>query len=280
MSLRRRFGPIRHALAGLVLILAAGAFAAPAGAAPSIAPHFAVYRLTLGKSRGNGAGSVTQARGQIEFQWSEGCDGWTVSQRTRLILTSAQGQDFQSGWSMKAWESKDGLSYRFSIRRMENDAPVEETVGEARLEGPGRGGRVVYSVPEARELVLPEGTLFPTQHSFELLAAAARKDLLLWRTVFDATGGNPLFGVNAAVARSFPSDSPPSFDSPLLKGLPSWRMRLAYFGPDEQKAEPDHEQVQRIYANGVVDEVRFEYPDFALSASLERLDALPPPDCP
>ena len=56
-------------------------------------------------------------------------------------------------------------------------------------------------------------------------------------------------------------------------------MRLAYFDAEGQGAEPEHEQSQRIYANGVVDELRFEYPDFALNASLERLEELPRPDC-
>lgn len=279
MSLNRRLRLLPIALAGLVLALAGIGFTPPASAAPTIAPHFAVYRLSLGKSSG-GSGSVAHARGRIEFQWSEGCDGWTVNQRTRLILTSSQGQEFQSGWTLKAWESKDGLSYRFSIRRIENDAAVEETEGKARLDGSGQGGRVVYSAPEAREMVLPEGTLFPTKHSFELLAAAARNELLLWRTVFDATGGEALFGVNAAMGKPIPADTPAAFDSPLIQGQPSWRMRLAYFNSDEQQSEPDHEQMQRVYANGVVDELQFEYPDFALNASLERLEALPPPDCP
>lgn len=279
MFLSRRLRLLPMALAGLMQILAGAAFAPPAGAAPTIAPHFAVYRLSLGKS-GDGSGSVAHARGRIEFQWSEGCDGWTVSQRTRLILTSIQGHDFQSGWTLKAWESKDGLSYRFTIRRIENDSAVEETEGKAQLDGSGLGGRVVYTAPEPREMALPEGTLFPTQHSFELLAAAARNELLLWRTVFDATGGEALFGVNAALGRPIPADTPPAFDSPLIAGQPSWRMRLAYFNTDEQQSEPDHEQMQRIYANGVVDELQFEYPDFALNASLERLEALPRPDCP
>ncbi len=279
MSMSRCQRLLAIALAGLALAAGMAGFAPPVGAAPTIAPHFAVYRLSLGKS-GGGSGSVAHARGRIEFQWSEGCDGWTVSQRTRLILTSSQGQDFQSGWTLKAWESKDGLSYRFTIRRMENDSAVEKTEGQARLDGSGLGGRVVYTAPEAREVTLPEGTLFPTQHSFELLAAAERNELLLWRTVFDATGGEALFGVNAAMGRAIPADTPPAFDSPLIEGLRSWRMRLAYFNSDEQQAEPDHEQMQRVYANGVVDELQFEYPDFALNASLERLEALPQPDCP
>ncbi len=251
--------------------------AAPASAAPTIAPHIAVYKLSLSKSKGTR--SVVQAAGRIEFKWVEGCDGWTISQRTELVLTDPEGADFLSGWTMDTWESRDGLSYRFSIRRVQENTEPVVTRGKARLEGPGLGGQVRYSAPEGRWLDLPAGTVFPTRHSLDLLAAAARDEVLMWRTVFDGAGDEGLFGVNAAIAQAIPAGTLPSFDSSLIAAMPSWRMRLAFFGSDEQEAEPEHEQGQRIYANGVVDELEFDYSDFALKGSLERLEALPPPDC-
>jgi hypothetical protein len=275
---RRGFFGIKT-LPGLVAVLALSVAAggSPVSAA-AIAPHFAVYKLSLGKS--HGSRGVTHASGRIEFKWIEGCDGWTINQRTRMVLTSSQGQDFQSIWTLDAWESKDGLSYRFAIRRAEGAQDPEETRGKARLEGSGLGGRVDYSSPEGRVLILPAGTVFPTRHSQDVLAAATRREFLLWRTVFDGTGGEGLFGVNAAVAQTIPAETAPSFDSPLIAGVPSWRMQLAYFDTKEQSPEPDHEQALRIYANGVIDQLEFDYTDFALKASLEQLEALPPPDCP
>jgi hypothetical protein len=266
----------------LVSVLAAGlALSAAAGSTPvsaaTIAPHFAVYELSLGKSRGNSG--VTHASGRIEFKWAEGCDGWTISQRTRMVLTSSQGQDYQSSWTLDAWESKDGLSYRFVVRRAQGQQPPEETRGKAQLEGAGLGGRVHYSAPEERILTLPAGTIFPTQHSQEVLAAAAREELLLWRTVFDGTGEKGLFGVNATIGRKISAGTAPVFDSQLVAGVASWRIHLAYFDTEEKSPEPDHVQELRIFANGVVDQLEFDYTDFALKASLEELEALPPPDC-
>ena len=279
MPVRRGFhssGPRAGLVTLLSLLMVVGG--SPVSAAPKIAPHFAVYKLSLGKSSGGRA--VTHASGRIEFEWSEGCDGWTISQRTLMVLSSSQGRALQSSWALDAWESKDGLSYRFAVRRAEGGRDPVETRGKARLDGPNLGGRVDYSAPEERMAVLPKGTVFPTRHSLDVLAAAAGRELLLWRTVFDGTGAEGLFGVNAAVAQAMPSSAPPSFESPLIAGVASWRMRLAYFDVDQQTAEPDHEQALRIYENGVVDELEFDYSDFALKASLERLEALPPPDCP
>ncbi len=271
----RRFGSLAGLIALASILVASGV--PPAQATPRIAPHIAVYKLSLGKTKGGQA--VTHASGRIEFKWSESCDGWAVSQRTLMVLSNAQGRDLQSSWTLDAWESKDGLSYRFAVRRAQGGEEPVETRGKARLDGLELGGRVDYSAPEARTATLPKGTVFPTKHSLDVLEAAAGRELLLWRTVFDGTGDEGLFGVNAAVAQSIPPDTAPSFDSPLIAGVQSWRMRLAYFNVDQEAAEPDHEQALRIYANGVVDELEFDYSDFALEASLERLEPLPSPDC-
>lgn len=278
MALRwvfRGFVPLAGLVIPLSVMLAAGG--APAHATPRIAPHVAVYKLSLGKTKGGQA--VTHATGRIEFKWREGCDGWTVSQRTFMVLGNSQGRDLQSSWTLDAWESNDGRSYRFAVRRARGGEDPVETRGKARIDGPDLGGRADYSAPEERMVILPKGTIFPTQHSLDVLTAAAGRELLLWRTVFDGTGTEGPFGVNVAVAQSISPGTAPSFDSPLITGVQSWRMRFAYFDVGQQAAEPDHEQSLRIYANGVVDELEFDYSDFALEASLERLEALPSPDC-
>lgn len=250
----------------------------PGIAGPAVAPHSAVYKLTLGGS--SDLAAVADANGRINFKWIEGCDGWTVDQRTHLVMTNTRGQDVESGWVLNAWESKDGLSYRFLLKRAYADGAPEETRGKARLDGPGLGGVVTFSEPDRDPVILPAGTVFPTRYTEELLEAGARGEVIFWRYLFDGAGDESFFGVNAAISRAIPAEAAPSFDSPLTTGQASWRMRLAYFGGDNQASEPDHEQGQRIYASGIVDELTFEYAGFVLEASLEQLEALPPPDCP
>ena len=269
---------IRHIRIAVCLAAAALAMASPGLASPAVAPHSAVYRLTLSDS--SDLMGVAAANGRIDFKWIEGCDGWTVDQRTYLVLTNRQGQDVESGWVLNAWESKDGLSYRFSLRRAYANGSPEETRGKARLEGPGLGGVVTFSEPVQDPIVLPAGTVFPTRYTEELLEAGARGEVTFWRYLFDGASEESFFGVNAAISRAIPAEAAPSFDSPLTRGQASWRMRLAYFGGDRQASEPDHEQTQRLYASGIVDDLTFEYDDFVLEASLERLEALSPPVCP
>ena len=263
--------------AGLLLCLVAGASGAAWGAAGFV-PHRALYGLSLADSR-SGSASFTHAVGKLEFSWSDVCDGWAVTQRTHINLTGLDGREIAFGWTLSSWEAKDGLLYRFFIRRLQGEGEAEERRGQARLSGPGGPGEAVYDMPEAQTLALPAGTVFPTQHSLDLLEAAGRGAFPLWRIVFDGAGDDGLFGINAALVQALPPSVAPSFDFPILQNVPSWRMDMAHFELDNRSGEPAHEQSLRLYQNGIVDELLLDYGDFALDARLADIEALPAPDC-
>ena len=222
---------------------------------------------------------VTQAEGRLEYEWDDVCDGWTVRQRTLLTMVHRSGQSFQSNWAINSWESKDGLSYRFFIRRLLAGGETLETRGSAKLEAEGGAGAASFTLPEERQIELPRGTIFPTQHSLEVIKAVESGEVPLWRVVFDGSGDEGLYGINVALARSLPPDLKASIDTPLVRGLPSWRVGVAYFGMESDAAEPEFEQEMRLFANGVVDNLLLDYGDFTLDAALADLEELPAPDC-
>jgi hypothetical protein len=265
------------ALAAVVVWGAVPASVSPASAGPVIMPHRAVYDLSLAKAAG--AGAITQAKGKLEFEWADACANWTVSQRTRVQLVASSGQVVEFGWSLNALEAKDGSAYRFFIRRLNVGEAPEEVRGEATLNGPGKGGLATYEEPDKREVTLPKGTLFPSAHSLVLLEAAERGTFPVGRVVFDGSGDQGIFFVNAVMSRELAPDVQLPLDSPLLRGQKSWRVNLAFFSLDESVAEPEHEQALRMYANGVVDDLILDYGDFSLRASLKALEALPPAGC-
>ncbi len=250
---------------------------AEAAEAAEFLPHRAVYDLSLAKTRSSG--NMVRASGKLEFEWADVCTGWTVSQRTRVQMATSEGQTIDFGWSLSALESRDGRRYRFFIRRFNPDGSDEEVRGEARFPAPGARGVAVFHAPESRRVTLPKGTLFPTAHSLALMEAAAKGELPLWRTMFEGSGDDGRFGVNAALGEALAEDAPKGFESPLLRDQKSWRLRLAYFGMDEAVSEPEHEQALRLYANGIVDEMLLDYGSFVLRADLTVLEALPPLDC-
>lgn len=264
----------------IVLCLAgwlSGLVAGPLMAAPAqIQSHEATYLLRLTETSGTG---ISDARGRIEFQWAESCDGWRVNQKTYLVLTDADGRDHESGWTLKAWEAKDGLRYLFDLERVEKGEEPLRTKGLATLDGPGLGGKVRYELPRKRQQALPPDTVFPTQHTQQILRAAETRELLLWRHIFDGTDDEEPYGVNALIGRQVGADEPPRTANPMLDDQPSWRIQLVFFLPDERISDPDHTQVQRLYANGVVDELTFIYEDFSLTASLQSLKPIPASTC-
>lgn len=260
----------------LFLVSVGVAMASSTVGAAGIAPHRAIYELRLDTDAGGG--TIAAARGKLQFEWADGCTAWLVSQRTRVQLYPNEGRIIDFGWTLNSRESKDGLSYRFFIRRTENNETVEMQSGRASLDD-GKGGTVRFEAPEARKIRLPPGTMFPTAHSLQLIDSAKQGLLPFWRVVFDGSDEEGLFGVNAALIKAVPADTDIAFDSPLMQGQPSWRMHLAYFGMDETVAEPEFEQALRLFANGVVDELVLDYGDFALRADLETLEALPLSGC-
>ena len=264
-------------LIAVLAALAAGPGGWRAANAAGFLPHRAVYDLSLAKS--SSGGTMARAEGKLEFEWADVCTGWTVSQRTRVRMVTNEGRAIEFGWSLNALESRDGRRYRFFIRRINADGSDEDVRGEARLPAPGLRGTAVFDAPKSRTVALAKGTLFPTAHSLALMEAAAKDALPLWRTVFDGSGDDGRFGVNAALTEALAADARKGFQSPLLRGQESWRLRLAYFGMDETVSEPEHEQALRIYANGIVDEMLLDYGEFVLRADLELLEALAPLDC-
>ncbi len=274
MSPALRFS--RPLIAGLVLLTLplTEAFAG----AVEILPHRAVYRMELSALRGGS--SVVDVTGRMDFEWRDTCDAWTWSQRMRILVGYGDGNEIDFRLTLNTWESKDGLNYRFFIRQRTGGGEGEETRGKAQLEGPGKAGQASLALPDEKTIPLPPGTLFPTEHTQVLLESAGREVWPLWRTVFDGSGEGGLFGVSAALVEAVEPESDVAEGLEAIKDQPSWRLRLAYFDlSDPVAAEPEQEQALRIYANGVLDELVLDFPEFSVRAVLEELQPLETPGC-
>ncbi len=282
VSTKRMAWGTRRLFRALLCSLAAfavGALAMPAGvtAAVGLTPHRAIYSLGLGTARSDS--NISQAQGRMEFEWDDVCDGWTMSQRASLTLLHRSGGEVTLNWTMNSWESKDGLRYRFFVHDFPPDGEDVVVKGAARLDGPGEGGVAIYRGPEERRLELPRGTLFPTEHSLEMMAQAERGELPFWRILFDGFGQDDPHGVNASLVKAIGAGEPTSIESALIAGQPSWRVRLAYFPLNKPTMEPDQEQEFRVFANGVVDELVIDHGYFTIDAVLEDLKPLPESGC-
>lgn len=288
-------GTARRWTLGFLLFAVCALPLQPAAAAPALAkelqsvareiePHRASYDLRLDRSLSSP--EIASAVGRLEFEWADVCSGWTVQQRSRVLLDRAEGARIDFGWTLNSWEAKDGQRYRFIIRRFLDGRESAETRGEAELDAPAGGGLATFSEPEGLKVPLPEGAVFPTAHSLEILARAKEESLPFWRVVFDGSGEDGgLAGVSALPVRAIPPDKPTARrleKEPFRAHLadhPAWRVQLAFFAPDEVDTLPLHEQTLTLYRNGVADDLVFDYGDFTLRAQLVELELLPDPGC-
>lgn len=258
-----------------LLVFASGVAAAPAAA--QIASHRAAYKLSLGNGKSSG---INTLEGAMYIDWHEACEGWTINQRMRFQLIDEDGQPIDNDISFSSWEATDGISYRFTLRTLRNGELAEELRGRAELDGRGKGGKAVFSEPEDEVIELPPGTIFPTEHSIQLLKKAMAGEKIFSAQVFDGATLDGALEINALITSKLPPEKPasPKIAAELVKG-PSWRVRMAFFKLEEQAAEPEYETSMRMQDNGVGLDFVFDYKDFSIKAQLEQLEALPKPRC-
>jgi len=252
---------VRFPVAVIAAMVALGLGAGQAAAGPGVelSPHRAVYAMSLNSTRLGGG--VTGASGAMTYKFGDSCDGWTVENKTALNFSYNDGAPVATTWDFVTWESKDGLHYRFRVRSTRDGVVSEEIDG------------------------VPKGTLFPTEHTIRLLEAAQKGSHVVERTLFDGTGTDGPFDVNAVLGKELaanadakPAGATPAINAGLLGG-PSWRMQMAFFLQGSKDATPDYEVALRYYLNGVADEVIQSFGNFSLKGTLQQLEPLPKPEC-
>src|SRR5215469_1878189 len=258
-----------------VAALAVMALAVPTKAA-EIAPHRALYTMSLGSAR-NDSG-VVDARGTMDYEWGETCDGWTIEQRYRLKMHYGESPDVDIVSSFVTWETKDGLRCRFNQKQTRNGEVDQEIRGEARLDGPGKGGVVEFAKPEAQTLRLEPGVMFPSAHTILLIDSARAGENFLSRLVFDGASDDNAVQVSAVIGVKVTADPAAATRSPLLE-RPGWRVRLAFFPADANAEKPDYELGMRLLDNGVSQDMVIDYGEYSIRAKLDDIEPLAKPNC-
>lgn len=245
----------------------------PGKAAPEMAPHRAAYRLTLDRARQGS--EVIQAEGAMLFEVMDACDGWTTRQRLQLVVADRAGQTVETASDYSTWESKDGRRLRFTLTQTAQGAVTQRISGEAALEPGGKGGTVTYEAPSASQVSLPPGTLLPMAHTIRTLEMARAGQRMLVTPLFDGTSEEGAQDSTTLLSSWTPAPAEPRF--PLMAGQASARMRIAFFGKDAAAgaSAPEYEVGLRYYANGVADEMKMDFGDFAVDAAMQSLEPLP-----
>ena len=266
-------------LAAFCLLIGPGLFPGFAGATPATPPtrpqvplaaHRALYELTLDSARAGR--EITAAHGTMGYEVVDVCDGWATRQRLRMTITNSEGQDINMDSDYATWESKDGLSFRFHMVQKSDSAVTSQTDGSAHLTRTGGPGEIQYRLPKEATADLPAGTLFPMMHTLAIVNAAHDGKKFLALPLFDGTDDN---GYEYSSIAIIDWKAPGRTDHPILAGLSSTRVRIAFFDHASEAATPTYEVAMRYWENGIADGMLMDFGDFAMSAKLTELTPIP-----
>lgn len=238
--------------------------------------HRALYTISVARlDPRNYRSGVT---GGLSLEFVNSCDGFVLNQRF-LIQTDTEDGTTMNDMVLNSWEARDGQSFRFKLKDQVNGDTDQQLNGEAMLSGPHRGGVVHFTRPDNTELQLPPGILFPTAHTIRLLHLAAAGEHWLQAAIYDGSSADGYADVGGFIGEPLPPEAAKRTALAPLKGLRSWPVRLGYFPTEDPQDTPDYEIAYRLYENGVADDIVFDYGDYAIRATLVRLEIKPRDRC-
>jgi len=133
---------------------------------------------------------VVDARGTMQYEWGESCDGWTVEQRYRLRMRYGETADADIVSSFVTWESKDGLRYRFNQKQNRTANSIRTFVARRGWRRPEAAVSPEFIKPKPQILKLAAGVLVPgARHTILLIDKAGEGENFCLSTGFDGATG-------------------------------------------------------------------------------------------
>ncbi len=265
----------------LALALAgSGAFAAaPAGggAPMPLAPHRAVYDLTLADSSGSRA--VTGVSGRIAYEFSgDACAGYSLDFRQLAILERQEGEAQQIDIRSATHEDADGSSFRFRQDTARGDAD-ERVQGVAKRNGAAddAGISVNLTRPERKTFEAAGPIAFPSGHLQRIIAAARAGESTLAVKLYDAAeDGAKVFDTFVVIGKKAPASPDRPIEAAARKAgldkVDRWPVSVSYYTPGSGERTPIYAIAFDLYENGVSGSMRMNYGDFSIRGELRDLE--------
>lgn len=261
----------------LLFAVATGAFIGPVATLSALESHRAAYRLSLASN--HRMSGLSHVSGGLVIEWQRACDGWLSHQRLGFVAATEAGGDFSHDVRFSSWEAIDGSKMRYTVRSFDGDVLREEYMGEAMLNSADSGGVASFTKPDRREVILPPGTVFPTDHINRILADAHDGRSFVSHEVFDGWGFDALTQVTSVIGHQRPYE--PSNDKELSSDPDGevWPVSMAYYNTTQKSDLPEFEAEFMLTQQGVLQELQLDYGDFRLKATLAEFELLEAPPC-
>lgn len=253
--------------------------------AVTFAPHRAVYEITLANSAAGSGVSDMSGRMVYELTGSS-CDGFTQNMRFVTRMSNQEGAETINDLRTSSWEELAGKRLRFSSTQYQNDVIAEASQGDAVRNKASRGADVDLVRPAKKKVSLPADIYFPMQHAAALIQSAKAGQSHLAANLYDGSEkGEKYYVTNAVIGkkheRGAVAGAAAIKDAAELAGLSSWPVAISYFDPgkDNEDTLPAYELSFRYYENGVTENLKIDYGQFALKGELKELTVLPQGKC-
>ena len=273
--LRRGLGAAAGALA-----LVAAALPGPVSAAGGeivLAPHRAVYEMSLATSRG-GSG-VTAVTGRMVYELTGSvCEGYTQTMRFVTQMVNQGGNTVLTDLRSSSWEEASGKRFRFNSSQFRDEKATDVTAGDAARANTSGDVKVELTKPAKKDLSLSSRVYFPVQHSIALLQAASAGKSLFRADLYDGSEkGEKVYDTVSVVGRLRSSGAnrklPLVKNAQVLDTIAVWPVSIGYFEPksDQQDAVPVYELSFLFFANGVSRKLYIDYGEFAINGVLKDI---------
>jgi hypothetical protein len=254
----------------VVSVAAASVFLGAAAAPVPLISYRAQYDINL--APGGTSREIVGMRGRMVTEFRDACDGYSETNRMMADMTNADETTRRTDFTSRTFESNDGSRFDFTI----NDVVVG--IGAQRFEGRAQtaasGGNATFTTPAGTTVTLPKGTLFPTEFTERLIAAARRGDTSFSSTVFHGDDVKELMVATAFIGAEATANDEEVAGIPVMRGIHSWPMVISYHKVGSEDAEPAYEMSFRGYENGVATGMRMRYPSFSVESRIVKLEVL------
>jgi hypothetical protein len=269
-------------LTSLALLAPSGVQAAQAPSAlrNTIAPHRAIYEISLARSE-TGSG-VSSAKGRMVFEVTgSACEGYKMRQRMVVNIGDEEGNVGLLDFRVSTFESGDGSLYTFDSRTEMNDEVVEAVEGEARRNDAAI--EVSLKQPTEKKVTLDSGVLFPSQHMQAIIDAAIANQNFISTNIYEGAGtGDASDEAATAIGNAMSL----STGNTLRNNVRHWPVSVGYFEPEKKSTEnelgeelPSYQMSFTLYENGITSDLVMDYGDYALAGSLKTIEPLNSPTC-
>jgi hypothetical protein len=268
----------------LCLVPWTAAVAAP-GAAVDLAPHRAIYDISLERtSPGSGIADMT---GRLVYEITgSACEGYTQSMRFVTRTSNQDGEGQTTDLRTSSWEDVPSRRLRFSTSNYQNETLAEQTQGDARRAGALDAAKSELVKPAKKSVDIPAGVYFPIQHSMALIEAARSGKTMFKADLYDGSeSGEKIYITSAVIGRQAAAGAikmPALAESgDKLSRVPSWPVSISYYEPGKSKGDavPAYEMSYRFHDNGVTSKLVIDHGEFAFKGELKELVFLDPSPC-